>query len=585
MFIQRLQHLALAIVTCFFYSGAGANDLFKGGTSLQSALALPAAAEFLPVDEAYKLEISIDNRALLLSWDIQPGYYLYKDRFAFNNVKTKTPIPALYLTDGLVKYDDYFEKDLEVFYDLAEVEFKLDDLPGDDFILKIASQGCADAGLCYPPQHDFYRININSGEISSAEQPRLGTASENKTKIATKSDSQSLWLVLLLAIAGGSLLNLMPCVFPVLSIKALSLAKSGGDNLTAHGWTYTAGAVTTFVAIAALMLLARSGGEAVGWGFQLQSPWLITLLAYLFFAMGLSLSGLASFGSRLMGAGQNLTQGHGLRSSFFTGALATVVASPCTAPFMATALGYALTQPPTTALLVFAALGFGMALPFLLLCQSPKLAQKLPQPGAWMDTLKQFLAFPLYLSAIWLLWVLGRQVGSDAMALAIIGLLLIAFALWITHLPEQSVRGRRLRFITAVACIIGALSLSAKLKPANQPSSSIWQAFTRTQLQTLQDQQRPVFINLTADWCLTCLANEKVTLDTEELESLFAKHNVAALKGDWTNYNSEITELLEEYQRSGVPLYLYYPAGSTRATVLPQLLRLQHIEEAIASTP
>jgi thiol:disulfide interchange protein DsbD len=202
-----------------------------------------------------------------------------------------------------------------------------------------------------------------------------------------------------------------------------------------------------------------------------------------------------------------------------------------------------------------------------------------------MDTLKQFLAFPLYLSAIWLLWVLGRQVGSDAMALAIIGLLLIAFALWITHLPEQSVRGRRLRFITAVACIIGALSLSAKLKPANQPSSSIWQGYTRTQLETLQDQQRPVFINLTADWCLTCLANEKVTLDTEELESLFAKHNVAALKGDWTNYNSEITELLEEYQRSGVPLYLYYPAGSTRATVLPQLLRLQHIEEAIASPP
>ncbi len=391
--------------------------------------------------------------------------------------------------------------------------------------------------------------------------------------------------MLLLAIAGGSLLNLMPCVFPVLSIKALSLAKSGGDNLTAHGWTYTAGAVATFVAIAALMLIARSGGEAIGWGFQLQSPWLITLLAYLFFAMGLSLSGLASFGSRLMGAGQNLTQGHGLRSSFFTGALATVVASPCTAPFMATALGYALTQPPATALLVFAALGFGMALPFLLLCQSPKLAQKMPQPGAWMDTIKQFLAFPLYLSAIWLLWVLGRQVGSDAMALAIIGLLLIAFALWITHLPEQSTHGRRLRFITAVVSIIAALSLSTKLEPADQSSSSIWQAYTRTQLELLQDQQRPVFINLTADWCLTCLANEKVTLDTEELETLFAKHNVAALKGDWTNYNAEITELLEEYQRSGVPLYLYFPAGSTRATVLPQLLRLEHIEEAIASTP
>lgn len=582
MFIQRLQHLALAIVTCFFYSGAGANDLFKGGTSLQSALALPAAAEFLPVEDAYQLEISIDKRALLLSWDIQPGYYLYKDRFAFNNADTKSSISALYLTDGLVKYDDYFEKDLEVFYDLAEVELKLEDLPRDDFILKVASQGCADAGLCYPPQHDFYRINISNGEISPAEQPRLGTASENKTKVAVKPDSQSLWLVLLLAIAGGSLLNLMPCVFPVLSIKALSLAKSGGDNLTAHGWTYTAGAVATFVAIAALMLLARSGGEAVGWGFQLQSPWLITLLAYLFFAMGLSLSGLASFGSRLMGAGQNLTQGHGLRSSFFTGALATVVASPCTAPFMATALGYALTQPPATALLVFAALGFGMALPFLLLCQSPKLAKKLPQPGAWMDTLKQFLAFPLYLSAIWLLWVLGRQVGSDAMALAITGLLLIAFALWITHLPEQSARGRQLRFVVALLSITAALCISTTLKPDHKNSqNSIWQSYSRATLETLQTQQRPVFVNLTADWCLTCLANEKITLDTEELESLFAQHNIAALKGDWTNYNAEITALLEEYQRSGVPLYLYYPAGSSRATILPQLLRLQHIEEAI----
>lgn len=248
---------------------------------------------------------------------------------------------------------------------------------------------------------------------------------------------------------------------------------------------------------------------------------------------------------------------------------------------MATALGYALTQPPATALLVFAALGFGMALPFLLLCQSPKLAQKLPQPGAWMDTLKQFLAFPLYLSAIWLLWVLGRQVGSDAMALAIIGLLLIAFALWITHLPEKSARGRRLRFATAIFCVVTALSLSAKLKPGNESSQSIWQAYSRANLEALQAQQRPVFINLTADWCLTCLANEKVTLDTKELEALFAQHNVAALKGDWTNYNAEITELLEEYQRSGVPLYLYYSAGSHRATVLPQLLRLQHIEDAI----
>lgn len=584
MFIQQLQRLAIIISSCLIYNAAHANSLFEDGNSLQSALALPAATGFLPVEEAYKLDVSIDKHTLLLSWDIQPGYYLYKDRFSFTDTSDNTQLNTEYLTDGIVKYDDYFEKDLEVFYDLAEVELKA--LKNTDFVLKISSQGCADAGLCYPPLENFYRIDIENGSISPTTAPNSKALASKTTESKASTNStqpghQSLWLALLLAIAGGSLLNLMPCVFPVLSIKALSLAKSGGSNLTAHGWVYTAGAVVTFVAIAGAMLLARSGGEAVGWGFQLQSPWLIALLAYLFFAMGLSLSGLASFGSRLMGAGQNLTQGHGLRSSFFTGALATVVASPCTAPFMATALGYALTQPPATALLVFAALGFGMALPFLLLCHSPKLAQKLPQPGAWMDTLKQFLAFPLYLSAIWLLWVLGRQVGSDAMALAITGLLLIAFALWITHLPDRSALGRRLRFATALISILVALSIGTTLKSDQTPSNDIWQPYSRTNLESLQAQERPVFINLTADWCLTCLANEKITLDTEELENIFAEHNIAALKGDWTNYNPEITELLEEYQRSGVPLYLYYPAGSSRATVLPQLLRLKHIEQAI----
>lgn len=582
MFIQLLQRLTLTAAACFFCSNILASDLFGKGSPLQSALALPTATEFLAVEDAYKLNVSIDKRALLLSWDVQPGYYLYKERFAFKDSFDNHSLNASYLSDGIVKYDDYFEKDLEVFYDLAEAEILLKDLPNKAFTIKVTSQGCADAGLCYPPQDNFFHIDVNSYSISEVAATKPPTVKTIPRQEIIKADDSSFWLILLLAIAGGSLLNLMPCVFPVLSIKALSLAKSGGNNLAAHGWTYTAGAVATFVGIAAAMLLARTGGEAVGWGFQLQSPWLIALLAYLFFAMGLSLSGLANFGSRLMGTGQTLTQGRGLRSSFFTGALATVVASPCTAPFMATALGYALTQPPATALLVFAALGFGMALPFLLLCHSPKLAKKLPQPGAWMDTLKQFLAFPLYLSAIWLLWVLGRQVGSDAMALAIIGLLLIAFALWVSHLSTSSQRTKHLRSAIVLSCIVTALVISAKLQPQTKSSDSIWQAYSRTTLESLQAQQRPVFINLTADWCLTCLANEKITLDTDELEALFSQHNVAALKGDWTNYNAEITELLEEYQRSGVPLYLYYPAGSTRATVLPQLLRLQHIESAIS---
>jgi|TARA_B110000116_G_scaffold272182_2_gene295648 thiol:disulfide interchange protein len=582
MLIKHIQCLIFAFLLLLSFGiAAQVQNPFTTSTPQQSLLRLPAANEFLPVEQAYQLNIDINKRAVLLSWDIKPGYYLYKNRFAFSLAEDNDMLTPIYLTDGKVIYDDYFEKELEVFYDLAEVEFDRNILSTGT--LKVSSQGCADAGLCYPPQNEFFHIDVNTGTVIAVEQP----SPQTKTKLIAPNqseDSKSLWLALILAIAGGSLLNLMPCVFPVLSIKALSLTKNGGNNLVAHGWTYTAGAVTTFVGIAAAMLLARTSGEAIGWGFQLQSPFLIALLAYLFFAMGLSLSGLASFGSRLMGAGQSLTGGHGLRSSFFTGALATVVASPCTAPFMATALGYALTQPPAVALLVFAALGFGMALPFLLLCCSPKLAQKLPQPGAWMDTLKQFLAFPLYLSAIWLLWVLGRQAGSDAMALATIGLLLIAFALWLTHLPERTVSGHRLRYLTAFLCIGAALVLGNKLSNGVDNSESIWQPYSRSSLVELQNQQRPVFINLTADWCLTCLANEKLTLDTDELEALFTEHKVAALKGDWTNYNAEITELLEEYQRSGVPLYLYYSAGESRATVLPQLLLLKHIETAIGKT-
>ena len=574
------------------------NSSSNTDNNLKDQLGLSTQVAFLPVEEAYQLSITTTSTALLLNWHIQPNYYLYKNQFKFDaNGQTLSPI---FNTHGIVKYDDYFEKELELYHDLVEINLPLSaDLPQQQFTLKATSQGCADAGLCYPPQTEYFQINLSAGTATTTSTPThpltsailttvsTGTQAPDNDEIEnsdTEKSTTALWLILLLAAAGGSLLNLMPCVFPVLSIKVLSLAKSGGNHLEAHGWVYTAGVVLTFVAIAALMLVARSAGSAVGWGFQLQSPLLVTLLAYLFFAMGLSLSGLASFGSRLMGIGQNLTNTRGLRGSFFTGALATLVASPCTAPFMATALGFALTQPPITALLIFAALGFGMALPFLLLCHSPKLAQKLPKPGAWMDTLKQALAFPLYLSAIWLLWVLGRQAGSDAVALASLGLLLIAFALWLTHLPEQTRLGTRLRLIAALLALLGALALSNSADDKTTPTQDIWKAYSAENLQRWRAQGQPVFINLTADWCLTCLANEKLTLDTHELETLFENYGVIAAKGDWTNYNAEITQLLEQYQRSGVPLYLLFPSNGERAQVLPQLLRYKHIEAALART-
>jgi thiol:disulfide interchange protein DsbD len=373
----------------------------------------------------------------------------------------------------------------------------------------------------------------------------------------------------------------MPCVFPVLSIKVMSLARADRERLPLHGWAYTGGIVASFVLFALALLLARAGGEAIGWGFQLQSPTLIAALAYLFFVLGLSLSGLITIGTRWMGAGQTLTQKSGLRGSFFTGVLAAVVASPCTAPFMGAALGYALTQPMLISLGVFAALGFGMALPLLLLCYLPALARRLPSPGPWMETLKQVLAFPLYLTAVWLLWVLGRQAGSDAIIAVCTGAVAIAFGCWLLGRPAQTTPGRWLRRVFVVAAWAIAVLLPWQLLNQSQESAR-WQAYSPDRLQQLRAEGRPVFINLTADWCLTCLANERVTLGTEQVEQAFDLHQVATLKGDWTNRDPQITRLLEEYGRSGVPLYLWFPSGHQGpGEILPQFLTRNRVLEAL----
>ncbi|HEY8939536.1 MAG TPA: thioredoxin family protein, partial [Cellvibrio sp.] len=384
------------------------------------------------------------------------------------------------------------------------------------------------------------------------------------------------WLLqaILLAILGGTILNLMPCVFPVLSIKVMSLAAADRARLALHGWVYTLGIIACFVGFAIALLIARKGGEAIGWGFQLQSPGLIAALAYLFFVMGLSMSGLINFGTSLMGAGQGLTQKSGLSGSFFTGVLAAVVASPCTAPFMGTALGFALTQPAYVCIAVFAALGLGMALPLLLLCYLPALAQRLPKPGVWMDNLKQFLAFPLYLSAIWLLWVYGRQTSVNSMAALAAGAVLIAFGFWLLGRDASGIWQWIRRALIALS-LIAAISIPFKTRDQNQlvENNGRWQAYSPALVAELRAQGRPVFINLTADWCLTCLANERIALHTEAVEKTFDELNVATIKGDWTNTDPEITELLQEYGRSGVPLYLWFPANHTgKADILPQLL-------------
>ncbi|RUO32685.1 thiol:disulfide interchange protein [Aliidiomarina sanyensis] len=420
-----------------------------------------------------------------------------------------------------------------------------------------------------------------------AVQLTVTASDETAASSASGSGSapQSLLLMAGFAFLGGLILNLMPCVFPVLSLKALHLANSGhrqrGDAL----W-YTLGVILTFVAFAALLLALRGAGQALGWGFQLQNPWLIATLALLFVAIGLNLSGVFQFGTRLMQLGHSETAAKGgAKGSFSTGVLAVIIASPCTAPFMGAALGFAITQSTGVALLIFASLGLGMASPFIALAFIPGASRWLPKPGAWMETFKQWMAIPMYLTTVWLIWVFGRQAGIDSAAILLIGLVLFSTALWWHGKGQlQATRSLGHRILVLVMLALGMGSLPAAMQfqqgavMASEYGQS-WQAWSPEKLETLKGEQ-PVFVNMTADWCITCLANERVALETSSTRALFAEHDITYLKGDWTLRDERITAYLEQYQRNGVPLYVLYWPGQ-EPQILPQILTNGIVSEAI----
>ena len=330
------------------------------------------------------------------------------------------------------------------------------------------------------------------------------------------------------------------------------------------------GVVASFVAVATILITLQGMGSAIGWGFQLQSSGFVIGLAYLFTAMGLSLSGVVQFGGSLMNVGNSLASQGGSRGSFFTGVLAVVVASPCTAPFMGSALGFALAQPPQVALLVFAALGVGMASPMVLLSVSTVARRVLPKPGPWMETLKELLAFPLYATAVWLLWVAGKQSGVDTMAAALAGMVMLALGLWLY-------RGSVGRKLTAVACLLMAIGLAtvrgappADAASAGRDGTVPWSEET---LAGLLAEGVPVFVDVTADWCITCLANEQAVLFTEEMQAAFTDAGVVYMIADWTQYDPVIGRFVNSHGRSGIPLYVMYPPeGEGEPFLLPQLL-------------
>jgi len=400
-----------------------------------------------------------------------------------------------------------------------------------------------------------------------------------------------LWTALAFAFLGGLILNLMPCVFPVLSMKALALAKKGGGDLggaRAGGLAYTAGVVLSFLALGGALLALRGAGEAVGWGFQLQSPPVVAGLALLFFAIGLNLMGVFEVGTRLQAAGAARTGG-GLVGSFLTGILAAIVAAPCTAPFMGGAIFTALTQPVPVALAIFGALGLGMAAPYLALTLSPGLVRLMPKPGLWMVRLKQVLAFPMFGSAAWLVWVLALSAGPQALALVLAAIIVAGFALWLWGVIQQSgggwvVRGAAASAALAVVAalvVIPGLAAPAATAASDTGAGPRWEAYSPARLDSLRAEGRPVFVNLTAAWCVTCLVNEEVALSSAGLAAAFQKAGIVYLKGDWTNRDADISRLLEAHGRAGVPLYLYFAPGAAEPAILPQLLTESIVMDAL----
>jgi thiol:disulfide interchange protein DsbD len=536
--------------------------------------------QFLPVDEAYQLTLVADgDQRLMLQWVIAPEYYLYRHAFKVQASDSESAIAAnLVIPDGLAKTDEFFG-DVEVYYDALEARVDLETAT-ELAQIKVTYQGCADAGLCYPPETKSFLWHMASGEIQA------GSLAPTPSALNTGNDtSSSTGIGLLAAIAfaflGGIILNIMPCVFPILSLKALSFTHGSADQHRRASLVYATGVIVSFMALASVLVAIQQTGQLIGWGFQLQNTGFVIGLAYLFTVMGLSLNGLIHFGTSMMNVGQSLTEQDGDAGNFFTGVLAVIVASPCTAPFMGTALGYALTQPIVVTLIVFAALGAGMALPMVILSHSSAAVRALPKPGPWMDTAKNVLAFPLYLTSVWLLWVAGNQAGVNTMALALSGLVLLALAAYLYG-------DTTLRKGISIILIAGAvfLAIPADDKPGSDDSSRTLSegqiAWSASVLDDHIERGDPIFVDVTADWCITCLANEAAVLFTPEVEKAFVDADIPYMIADWTDYDADIGGFVQSHGRSGIPLYVMYPRGiGSEPVILPQLLTRDIVLTAI----
>lgn len=565
-----------------------------------STSAQPLIDDALPAEQAFRFEaIASDDHTALVRFTMAPGYYLYRDKtsFALGNAPEGSGLGLPRWPAPQTLIDDHFGE-VAVYFDVVEVPLEITRPAGGALPLTLSAsfQGCKQDGICYPVMSRSLEFELPAASTAHAarEAPPVAGAGTLPTPVAAPFTWGALLWALLAALLGGLILNLMPCVLPILSLKALSLAQSGHSRSHARSqalW-YTAGVLASFAAVGVTAVLLRNAGQAAGWGFQLQNPGIVAALVLVMTLVGLSLSGVVTFGNSLMGVGQSLTEDSGRKGAFFTGVLAVVVASPCTAPFMFGALGFAFAQPPALSLLVFLFLGLGLALPFLLIGFVPALASRLPKPGAWMESFKQWLAWPMYITAIWLVWVVGSQRGTNGMAVVLLGcVLLAAAAWWWEKIKYGGGRGRALGLVLVAALAAAAVAsvpyvhrLPVPKSPGEQQaeaSAEGYEMFSPQRLQALLAEGRPVLVNMTADWCATCKVNEATSLSTDAVKQALKDTGTVYLKGDWTNADPDITAFLTRFHAVGVPLYVSFRKGDGEATVLPTVLTPGLVVDAV----
>ncbi len=567
----------------------------------------------LPVTRAFVLKPVIEKPGTIaLHFDIAPHYYLYRGRIHAKILSPGITAGKLELPPGTPEHDPYLG-DVVIYHNVVDGSLPYAASGAMPATLKVSVtyQGCHEVApkICYPPNTQTFTLptsgggpvtgvgNAAAGGNSAPGNPvttSLGGAAANpQPSAATNAAAQtaagplstSLAFALLLAFIGGLILNLMPCVLPVLAIKAVGVLESNTSRAESrrHALAYGAGVICTFIAIGLAILGLRDAGHAVGWGTQLQQPVIVAVLACVLFAVGLSMSGVVQFGAGLGNLGGSMVRRGGAAGHFFTGVLAVIVASPCTAPFMGAALAYAFVAPASHELLVMLVLGIGLALPLTLIGLVPALARLLPKPGRWMETLKQILAFPMYLSAVWLVWVLAHQRGADAVALVLVAMVLLAAALW-WHARGHP--GRKLgHAFTVVLALAAAVSLYgvARVAPPTHAATTRGDAvaFSPAKLQALRASGTPVFVDIGADWCVTCKANEYAVLDTQGFHKLLASTGAVYMRGDWTDVDPVIGAYLKQFHSPGVPLYVVYPRGGGAGHALPTVLTTGLVRSAL----